>query len=58
MTEQCMGNGWAKCTKDAEYLRFTQFAGTHPLCEEHAKEDDKFMVNDSYTGWKKLDLEQ
>ena len=39
------------CEKRAEYIRHTQFAGSHELCEEHAREDPKFLINDSYTVW-------
>ena len=39
------------CEQVAKYIRHTQFAGSHLLCEEHAREDSKFMVDDSYTDW-------
>lgn len=47
----CMGNSYFDCTKEATYIRHTQFAGSHPLCDEHAQEDKNFLVNDSYTCW-------
>lgn len=48
---KCMGNAYGDCDKDAEYIRHTQFCGNHPLCEEHAEEDEDFLVNDSYQSW-------
>ncbi len=50
----CIGNMYDDCSKAAEYVRHTQFAGSHPLCEEHAKEDKDFLKNDSYTSWEIL----
>lgn len=47
----CIGNSYFDCTKEATYIRHTQFAGSHPLCDEHAQEDKNFLVNDSYTCW-------
>lgn len=51
---ECMGDAYEDCKEEAAYIRHTQFAGSHPLCEKHAKEDDKFMQNDSYQVWEKL----
>lgn len=51
---QCIGNGYESCDKKAEYIRHTQFAGSHPLCEKHAREDEEFLFNDSYQSWEKL----
>lgn len=48
--EQCL-----QCELRAQYLRHTQFAGSHPLCEEHAKADPEFMSNESDNGWEKLE---
>lgn len=39
----------------AVYIRCTQFAGDHPLCEEHAKQDTDFMIDDSYAYWVVID---
>lgn len=52
---QCFGNTTSMCEEQAVYILHTQFAGSLPLCEKHAKEDNKFMVTDSYTSWEKLD---
>ena len=51
---KCIGGVYDSCEKEASYIRHTQFAGSHPLCEKHAKEDENFMKNDSYVVWKKL----
>ena len=42
------------CGTPAVYIRYTQFAGDHPLCESHAKEDKNFMANDDCTYWELL----
>ena len=42
-----------KCGKPAQWVRSTQFAGDHPYCEEHAREEDDFGEDDSYTYWYK-----
>jgi endogenous inhibitor of DNA gyrase (YacG/DUF329 family) len=39
------------CGKPADWIRSTQFAGDHPFCEQHAKKEDDFGVNDSYEYW-------
>lgn len=39
----CIGNAYETCNQRAEYIRHTQFAGDHPLCEKHAKEDPDFF---------------
>lgn len=39
------------CDKPAEWIRGTQFAGDHPFCDEHAKQEKGFGVNDSYEYW-------
>lgn len=52
--EKCIGGIYENCDEDAKYIRHTQFAGSHPLCEKHAREDEDFMVNDSYIGWETL----
>lgn len=39
------------CDKPADWIRSTQFAGDHPFCEEHAKLEEDFNVNDSYEYW-------
>ena len=40
-----------ECGEPAEWTRHTQFAGNHPYCEEHAKKEDDFGEDDSYTFW-------
>lgn len=48
--ETCM-----ECGAPADYIRHTQFAGNHPFCEKHAKEQTDFGVEDpSYFFWEKL----
>ena len=49
MNETCI-----ECDKPAAWVRCTQFAGDHPYCEEHAKQETDFGENDSYTYWKEL----
>jgi hypothetical protein len=44
--ETCM-----MCDKPATWIRSTQFAGEHPYCEEHAKQEEGFGINDSYEYW-------
>lgn len=39
------------CGKPADWVRSTQFAGEHPYCEHHAKQEDDFGEDDSYTFW-------
>lgn len=43
------------CGKPVEWVRCTQFAGKHPYCEHHAKQEDDFGEDDSYAYWEKLD---
>lgn len=45
------------CDKDATWIRSTQFAGDHPFCEEHARQEKDFGENDSYTYWYRPDTE-
>jgi hypothetical protein len=52
--DKCIGNGYTPCYKDADYIRHTQFAGSHYLCEEHANEDENFLEDDSYQVWEKI----
>jgi endogenous inhibitor of DNA gyrase (YacG/DUF329 family) len=44
MTEKCI-----MCSQPATWIRSTQFAGDHPFCEEHARQEKDFGENDSYT---------
>lgn len=52
--EICIGDGLSECTSRAKYVRHTQFAGSHPLCLDHAREDKNFLINDSYECWEVL----
>jgi hypothetical protein len=48
----CLESG---CGKSAKYIRKTQFAGEHPYCETHAKQQSDFMQdNPSYQIWIEL----
>jgi hypothetical protein len=49
MNEQCI-----ECDLPAVWVRCTQFAGDHPYCEAHARQEKDFGENDSYTYWKEL----
>lgn len=51
---KCSGGMYENCDKEADYIRHTQFAGSHPLCTKHAQEDKEFLVNDSYTFWESI----
>ena len=44
--EECI-----ECSSPASWIRHTQFAGSHPLCQKHAEEDNQFLVNNSYQVW-------
>ena len=48
---ECIGNAYGDCKQPAVWVRMTQFAGDHPLCDKHAKEDKHFLVDDSYQVW-------
>jgi hypothetical protein len=39
------------CDKPADWVRFTQFAGNHPFCDKHARQERGFGLNDSYEYW-------
>jgi len=41
------------CGQPAIWTRHTQFAGDHPYCEHHAKKEDDFGEDDSYSYWSK-----
>lgn len=46
----------SECTEPAVWVRSTQFAGEHPYCEKHAKEQSDFNDEpDSYCYWYKVD---
>lgn len=47
------------CNKLAEWLRKTQFAGTHPFCQEHAEKEPDFKKSDSsYFFWEKINYDE
>jgi hypothetical protein len=44
-----------ECDNNATWVRVTQFAGSHPYCDEHAKMEADFGEDDtSYFFWKDL----
>jgi len=45
------------CDKPAEWIRSTQFAGNHPFCDEHARQEQGFGGSDSYEYWYELKKE-
>jgi hypothetical protein len=51
MTRTCMD-----CDQPVAWVRYTQFAGNHPYCDEHAKLQQDFGTNDSYLYWKELKM--
>jgi endogenous inhibitor of DNA gyrase (YacG/DUF329 family) len=49
MNEKCL-----ECNEPAEWIRHTQFAGNHPFCDKHARQETDFGENDSYTYWSEV----
>ena len=50
-TEKCI-----ECNQPAVWVRCTQFAGSHPYCDQHARLESDFNdVPDSYQYWYKLE---
>ena len=45
----------SECAEPAVGVRSTQFAGEHPYCEQHAKEQNDFGCDDSYAYWYNLE---
>lgn len=43
-----------ECDNHAVWMRNTQFAGTHPYCDKHARAQSDFDENSSYTDWSLL----
>jgi hypothetical protein len=39
------------CDKPTDWIRSTQFAGNHPFCDEHARQEQGFGESDSYEYW-------
>lgn len=48
--EPCIGTGTEECGRPATWIRHTQFAGDHRLCDKHAAQDPTFAKSDP-TGW-------
>jgi hypothetical protein len=46
------------CDKPADWIRGTQFAGNHPFCDEHARQEKGFGISDSYEYWYKPEKEK
>lgn len=42
------------CDRNAEHIRHTQFAGSHPYCGRHAKLEKDFNGESSYFLWEIL----
>ena len=53
---KCVGfDGEKECIELATWMRHTQFAGNHPYCTTHAKEEENFGKSDSsYFYWAEL----
>ena len=51
---KCVGSPYGECSNPVKYIRHTQFSGSHPLCEEHATDDEGFLLHSSYTSWEVL----
>jgi hypothetical protein len=47
--EKCL-----ECGADAVWVRVTQFAGEHPYCDKHAREEEDFEQDDSYAFWTRI----
>ena len=45
-----------ECGSPASWVRMTQFAGNHPYCGHHAKQEKDFGVDDNSTAWRLLPL--
>ena len=39
------------CEDFAVWTRYTQFSGSHPFCDKHAKLEKDFLEEDSYKYW-------
>ena len=53
MNDKCL-----ECDEPASWIRHTQFAGNHPYCDKHARQEKDFGENDSYTFWEELKNER
>jgi hypothetical protein len=48
--EKCL-----ECDRPAVWIRHTQFAGDHPYCDTHARQEKDFGEDDSYTYWTEVE---
>ena len=48
----------AMCDDPADWYRHTQFAGSHPFCDRHAREEDDFGKDSSYEDWDDLRVDR
>ncbi len=54
MTDKCL-----ECNEPAEWIRCTQFAGDHPYCDKHARQEKDFDDEpDSYSYWVEVKNDQ
>ena len=44
-----------ECSDPAAWIRHTQFAGDHPYCDKHARQEKDFGEDDSYTYWTEVE---
>lgn len=42
------------CKNKISWIRHTQFAGSHPFCDSHAKLEKDFKKSSSYLFWEKI----
>lgn len=49
----CTAPGPCSCTT-MSWIRHTQFAGDHPFCEEHARQEKDFGERSSYVVWERV----
>lgn len=47
-----------ECGEHADWVRHTQFAGSHPFCDKHARAEEDFEEEDSYKFWEDLNAEE
>lgn len=43
-----------ECGKPAKHIRYTQFSGNHPYCEEHAKLEKDFGQFNTTKFWSEV----
>lgn len=47
--------GEKDCDEKTEWIRHTQFAGSHPFCDKCARKEKDFLHSDSYLFWEKVE---